>query len=52
MARPGFSGSGHRPNTAIVTYDNTTDQTYYFASTDLGAGEDTLTHRLSRRPWR
>lgn len=27
----------------VVGYDNTTDQTYYFASTDLGAGKDTLT---------
>ncbi|MFE2939565.1 calcium-binding protein [Streptomyces sp. NPDC059255] len=27
----------------VVTYDNKTDQTYYFASIDLGAGKDTLT---------
>lgn len=25
-------------------YDNTTDQTYYFASADLGGGKDTATH--------
>ncbi|MEV0522288.1 calcium-binding protein [Streptomyces sp. NPDC050439] len=25
-------------------YDNTTDQTYYFASADLGIGKDTATH--------
>ncbi|MGW0908349.1 calcium-binding protein [Streptomyces sp. NPDC002853] len=25
-------------------YDNTTDETYYFASADLGAGKDTATH--------
>ncbi|MEV0116938.1 calcium-binding protein [Streptomyces sp. NPDC050844] len=27
-----------------VAYDNTTDQTYYFASADLGDGKDTATH--------
>ncbi|MFI6699359.1 calcium-binding protein [Streptomyces sp. NPDC050509] len=27
----------------VVTYTNKTDQAYYFASTDLGAGKDTLT---------
>ncbi|MGW7071052.1 calcium-binding protein [Streptomyces sp. NPDC054855] len=26
------------------TYDNSTDQTYYFASADLGAGKDVATH--------
>lgn len=27
-----------------LAYDNATDQTYYFASADLGAGKDTVTH--------
>ncbi|MFD7221775.1 calcium-binding protein [Streptomyces sp. NPDC059892] len=29
----------------VVTYNNTTDETYYFASIDLGAGKDTLTEK-------
>jgi serralysin len=31
----------------VVGYDNTTDQAYYFASIDLGAGDDTLTESSS-----